>query len=390
MRSLFKCSPRLLSAAADGPLQRTALFDFHKEVGGRIVPFAGWEMPVQYEGMTKEHFQCRNAAGLFDVSHMCRVTFSGADRERFLEWVTPGDVQALKPGRGRLSLLMMEHGGIKDDLMIFRGENECNVILNAGCAPTDLKYLDEKRQQFKGDVKITPRRELSLLALQGPKAAEVLSQWVPNLEQMAFMSYIDTTIDGMKVVVTRCGYTGEDGFEVAIANENAVKLARLFLSNSNVRPTGLGARDTLRLEAGLCLYGHELSESIDPVSADLMWTITKRRREKADFIGGKVVMEKFNNKDKLAPRVRTGVVSPKGPCPREQTEVRAAGSNETIGIVTSGSPSPCLNKNIGQLYVDRKHAAPGTKVDLIVKNKVVQGEIVALPFVPTRFYRGVK
>lgn len=368
-------------------LKRTALFDFHVAKKAKIVPFAGWEMPVQYpEGILKEHLQTRTKAGLFDVSHMCQTRFRGADREKFLEYVTVGDFKALKPTFGRLSLLMLPTGTIKDDTIISKYEDHFLCVLNAGCAPTDLVYIRECLAGFKGDVQLEII-DRSLLALQGPAAHEVLGRYVEGLDKLSFLQGRTACVKGFDVHLTRCGYTGEDGFEISVAHKDAISLAELFCSNAEVKPIGLGARDTLRLEAGMCLYGHELSDKIDPIAADLQWTITKRRMAEGGFIGHASVAKKAADAAALVPEVRVGIMCDVGPCPREQSTVHCPETSQQIGVITSGSPSPTLGRNIAQAYVQRKFKAPGSKVAVHFRGKVVQGEVVKLPFIPGKYYR---
>lgn len=379
-------------------LKRTPLFDFHLAHKAKIVPYAGWEMPLQYAdmGMVKEHVHSRQNAALFDVSHMCQVTFLGDDRERFLEWVTPADIRALKTDRGRLSLLMLDHGGIKDDCIIVRGEKSLTTVFNAGCAPTDLEYLRARLEEFGGDVEMHVRTDRALIALQGPQAAAVLDPYVDNLAELPFMATTEVEVKGIRCQVTRSGYTGEDGFEISVANEDATALADVLSSHGSVRCAGLGARDTLRQESGLCLYGHEISEKTDPISADLLWTITKRRREEGNFIGAEPILEKLRRPE-LVTRVRVGIISPMGPCPRENTAVLPVATREgedagaqPIGMVTSGTPSPIIQKNVAQAFLDKPFAKPGTLVDMLVRGKKVRGEVVKLPFIPTHYHKLAK
>lgn len=378
--------------AAANPLKRTALYPLHVANKAKLVPYAGWQMPLQFAGVTKEHVHSRTAASLFDVSHMCQVSFYGKDRERFMEWVTPADIQALKFSRGRLSLLMLESGGIKDDLVIFRHEDHLSVVLNAACAPTDLEHLNKMLGDFAGDVQMEVQSDKALIALQGPSAVRVLEKHLDNLDQLGFMTTRSCSVSGIPLQVTRCGYTGEDGFEISVANKDAMQLAELLAKDGQVQCAGLGARDTLRQESGLCLYGHELNANTDPISADLMWTITKRRRLERNFVGADVVMKRLENKLELVPRVRVGILSPPGPCARQDATIVKVDNdpkNDTqpIGIVSSGCPSPTVQKNIAQGFVDRAYSQPGTLIDMMVRGKRITGEITKMPFITAHYYR---
>lgn len=369
---------------AGTPLARTALFDLHKSLGARIVTYAGYEMPIQYKlGVLKEHHHTRSAAGLFDVSHMGQLRFTGKDRERFLEWVTPADVQALKNSQARLSILTNAEGGIKDDLIISKYEDHSYVVINAGCKQKDIAHFREKMAEFKGDVQLEVLEQQSLLALQGPLAMRELEKYVDGLKSLPFMSGIHATIKGVPVRVTRCGYTGEDGFEISMPSANAIPMAQMFLENPEVQFIGLAARDSLRLEAGMCLYTHELDESVNPVAARLMWVITKRRQEGGGYIGHEAITNFKNNAATLVPRLRGGVIST-GAVAREGTEIAVDG--KIVGKVTSGCPSPTLGKNVAQCYLDRD-ISKGAKVQLMIRGKPVDGEVVNLPFTTPRYYK---
>lgn len=364
-------------------IRRTALFELHKRKLARMAPFAGYEMPIQYpNGILKEHIHTRTAAGLFDVSHMGQVRFTGKDREAFIEWVTPADVQALSIGASRLSSITTPEGGVMDDCIITRDDDYVHVVINAGCKDKDIAYFTKKLEEFGKNVKMEVL-DKSLIALQGPKAATVLSRYLDDLQKLPFMSRRDGVfIDNIPVRVTRCGYTGEDGFEISVSNDEAERLTELLLTYDDVAMIGLGARDSLRTEAGMCLYGHELDETMNPVAARLLWTITKRRMTEGGFVGHERIV-KFKESKELVPRLRVGIVS-KGPVAREKAPVVVEGKE--IGVVTSGCPSPTLGMNVAMAYVDRALANKGTKVQLNVRNKLVDGEIVTLPFVPTRYH----
>lgn len=368
------------------PVQRTALHALHKRLNARMAPFAGYDMPIQYPsmGVLKEHHHTRKAAGLFDVSHMGQVRFYGKDREAFLEWVTPADIKALAPKAARLTMLTNDNGGIIDDCIITRYEDHSFVVINAGCKDKDIAHFKEKLAEFKGDVQMEVL-DKSLVALQGPMAQEVLSAYVDGLNKLPFMSgMLDQNVKGIPVQVTRCGYTGEDGFEIAADNTKIEALADLLLSNTNVRMIGLGARDSLRMEAGMCLYGHELDETVNPVAARLTWCITKRRMTEGGFIGFDKIKEFKENAAELVPRLRVGIIST-GPVARENTPIVFDG--KVVGLTTSGCPSPSTGKNVAMGYVDREQSKNGTKLMFNIRNKVVEGTVVSTPFHPTRYFK---
>src|ERR1051326_4760259 len=254
-------------------LNKTPLHALHLELGAKMVPFSGYDMPVQYQaGILKEHLHTRAKAGLFDVSHMGQAFLSGPDPAKALEWLTPADVAGLKEGMQRYGLLLTDNGTIKDDFMFSRlaGEKDLYVVVNAGTKEGDFAYIAEK---LKGAATPTPRPDRALLALQGPKAEEVLERHSPGVDQLTFMKVVRATVAGAPAIVSRSGYTGEDGFEISLEERYAERVARALLGEPGVLPIGLGARDSLRLEAGLCLYGHDIDESPDPVEADLVWSI---------------------------------------------------------------------------------------------------------------------
>jgi len=278
-------------------LRRTPLYALHLELGAKMVPFAGYEMPVQYPaGVLKEHLHTREKAGLFDVSHMGQAFLSGDTAA--LERVTPADVSGLKEGMQRYGLLLTDAGTIKDDFMFARltGEADLYLVVNAGTKEGDFEYIAEK---LKGVATLTPRLDRALLALQGPKAAEVLERHSPGISQLTFMKIVRTTVAGAPAIISRTGYTGEDGFEISIEGADAQKVARALLKEVEVLPIGLGARDSLRLEAGLCLYGHDMDDSIDPAEAALMWSIGKRRREAKDFHAADKIMANAPAKNRV-------------------------------------------------------------------------------------------
>lgn len=362
--------------------KRTALYDLHLELGGKMVPFAGYDMPVQYpDGILKEHLHTRENAGLFDVSHMGQVVISGKKPAAAIEKLVPGDIQSLKPSEMRLTVLTNDAGGILDDLIITRRENDLFIVVNAGCKEQDIALFREK---LAGDTTITVLEDRALVALQGPKAAAVLSRFNEAVSAMSFMSFQELSIAGADCFVTRSGYTGEDGYEISIPNDKAVEVCRKLLAEAEVAPIGLGARDSLRLEAGLCLYGHELTETTTPASAGLLWTISKRRREEGGFPGAKIILDEIAAKPKMK---RVGIL-PEGRAPaREQTEIADMDGN-IVGEITSGGFSPTLQGPIAMGYVPLALSKVDTPLQLMVRGKARAASVVKMPFVEQRYYRG--
>lgn len=372
-------------------LKKTALHSFHLASQAKMEGFAGYHMPISYPkmGVLKEHFYTRQVAGIFDISHMGQYEIRGADREKFMEYVTPVDLQRTQVGQGALTMLTNEKGGIKDDCIVTKFDDHLFLVLNGGCKDKDVAHLRSVLDgAMKGaDVQLVPL-ERSLVALQGPKAAAILSQFMDGVPDMDFMHCRrKVDIKGMEVQVTRCGYTGEDGFEIAAADKDVVALVELLMSK-DAEMIGLGARDSLRLEAGLNLYDHELTEETNPVAARFMWSVSKRRMEEGGFIGYEPIKDFKENATKGAvPRLRVGLVST-GPVAREHTVIEVEGKQ--VGEVTSGCPSPCLKKNIALGYLDRALAKKGVKVDLVVRDRRVPAQVVTSRFVSDRYYRKAK
>ncbi|KAJ1661136.1 hypothetical protein IWQ61_000006 [Dispira simplex] len=391
----------------DGQYQ-TPLYDFHVSHGGRMVPYAGYSMPVQYEGLgiLASHQHTRQAASLFDVSHMLQVRFTGKDRVRFLESLVVADLENLAAGQMTLSVLTSDQGGIIDDTVITNqprwfeseeGDGALYMVLNAGCASKDFahlqKHLQLAQQQQGWEVKLELLTDYALLALQGPQAAWVMQSLVNESEvdaigQLKFMhSRMVTLKDGSEVHLARCGYTGEDGFEISVPTARAVPLAQRLLEDEAVKLAGLGARDSLRLEAGLCLYGHELSEDITPVEAGLTWIIGKRRRQsvkEAGFPGAQTILEQI----KTGPPHRRVGITFKGAPARENSVLYDENENE-IGKVTSGIPSPTTpGHNIAMGYVLNGYHKKGTSLLVGVRRKKYPAQVVKLPFVPANYFKG--
>jgi aminomethyltransferase len=379
----------MADAAASHDLHETPLAGLHRELGARMVPFAGYSMPVQYPtGILAEHRQVRESAGLFDVSHMGQAFLVGPDHQttaKALEALAPGDFVGLAPGRVRYTLLMNEDGGIIDDLMVTRSPapelgSTLIMVVNAGRKEIDYEHL---RAHLPPDVRLEPRETRALLALQGPKAAAVMARHCPKSMDMGFMTAKSAEFDGIDCAVFRSGYTGEDGFEISVNEMNAEAVARSLLADPEVLPIGLGARDSLRLEAGLPLYGHDIDETTSPVEADLTFAIAKRRREEGGFPGAERVMREL--RDGVG-RQRVGLaVEGKAPA-REGAEIRDESGRE-VGIVTSGGYGATVGGPIAMGYVASDASAPGTALTLVVRGKDLAARVAPLPFVPHRYFR---
>jgi aminomethyltransferase len=363
------------------PLLRTPLHALHEELGAKFVPFAGYEMPVQYRlGVLGEHLHCRAQAGLFDVSHMGQLRLHGAAPARALETLVPGEIQALKPGRTRYTFLTNEDGGILDDLMVTNLGDHLFLVVNAGTKQADIAHL---RAHLDGQATVEPLPSRALLALQGPAAASVMARLAPDLVAMGFMSARAATIAGHDCFVTRSGYTGEDGWEISIEGDAAESLARRLLAEPEVAAIGLGARDSLRLEAGLCLYGHDIDQYSSPIEAGLDWAIGKRRRAEGGFPGADIILQQLTE----GPDWRLVGILPEGKAPaREDTRIYI--DENPIGGITSGGFGPSVGRPIAMGYVAATHAATGTAIDLIVRGTPRPARIVDLPFIPHRYFRG--
>jgi aminomethyltransferase len=361
--------------------KRTPLYDLHRELGGRMVPFAGWEMPVQYPaGIIVEHQHCRDAAALFDVSHMGQVRLDGPDAAARLEALVPADIQALASGRARYTQFTNEDGGILDDLIVSNAGDHLFLVVNAGGRDTDLAHL---RGALPPEVTVTELADRALLALQGPTAATVLARLAPACAGLAFMATAEMAVDGLPCRVSRLGYTGEDGYEVSVAAEHAERLARTLLAQPEVKPAGLGARDSLRLEAGLPLYGHEIDTTTTPVEAGLAWSIQKRRREGGGFAGAAVIQRQLAE----GTRRRLVGLKPEGKAPARDGTLIQSPDGRSIGAVTSGGFGPTVGGPVAMGYVETAFAAPDTAVQLIVRGKPLPARVAALPFVPRRYHR---
>jgi aminomethyltransferase len=390
---MFAC--RHFATESSTAIKRTHLHSYHKDhMKAKMVPFAGYDMPVLYpEGIIKEHLHCRHQAGLFDVSHMGQVRIKGKDALSFLEFMTVADLQALKKGKATLSLLMNEQGGIMDDCIITKVEEDhFFVVLNAGCKDSDLAFIDSHRKSplWTGkDISVDYNEDNSLIAVQGPQAQRILDKIVGHsLSDMDFMSSKETMFDNDTIRVTRCGYTGEDGFEVSVPEKRILAFVEALQKEKDVsgeavaKWVGLGARDTLRLEAGLCLYGHELNETISPIEAVLGWTISKRRKEHGGFLGFETV--KKHIKEGVTKK-RVGFIVD-GPPARENVEIQTK-DGKKVGVVSSGSPSPSLKLSIGQAYIEKDHSKLETELQVVLRNKTYPLTVKKLPLVPSNYYK---
>ena len=365
-------------------LKRTPLYALHKELGARLVPFAGYEMPVQYPaGILAEHAHTRSAAGLFDVSHMGQVRLTakpGQNAAKALEALVPGDIAGLMPGQQRYTQFTNESGGILDDLMVTSTGDHLLLVINAACKDADVAHI---QKHLAATCEVEPTFSRGLLALQGPLASQALARLAPSVAAMKFMTGAFVVIDGARCYVTRSGYTGGDGFEISPPADRTEAIARQLLAQPEVKPIGLGARDSLRLEAGLCLYGHDIDTATTPIEAGLLWSVGKERRAQGGFPGAAVVQKQIATG---ASRKRVGLLPDGKAIAREGAEIVIAG--KILGKVTSGGFAPTLGRAVAMGYVERAHSANGTKVELMVRGKPVPAEIVPMPFVKHAYYRG--
>ena len=372
--------------APSAPLLQTPLHALHLELGARMVPFAGYAMPVQYPaGIIAEHRQCREAAALFDVSHMGQVRLVGDDAAAALETLVPQDIAGLGLLKQRYAFFTNDAGGLLDDLMVTRREGDLFLVVNAGCKDADIAHL---QAQIGARCQVIPEPERALLALQGPKAVDALARLDAGVAALTFMTGGHFRLAGADCFVTRSGYTGEDGYEISVPAAQAVELARALLAQPEVAPAGLGARDTLRLEAGLCLYGHDIDTATTPVEAGLVWAIQKLRRpggERAgDHPGAEVIGAQLTGG---AARRRVGLVGLERLPVREGAPLLDA-EGRRVGQVTSGTVGPSVGQPIAMGYVETALAAVGTALFAEVRGKRVPMQVAAMPFAPHRYFRG--
>ena len=367
-------------------LSKTPLHALHVSLGAKMVPFAGYDMPVSYPGgILAEHRQCRESAVLFDVSHMGQLRLVGADAAAALETLVPVDIVGLAEGKQRYALFTNDDGGILDDLMVTRRADHFFLVVNASCKEADTAHL---RARIGSRCTIEPMPDRALLALQGPKAATVMARLAPNLAQLTFMSGAEARIAGIAVFATRSGYTGEDGFEISVADVDAEALARTLLDQPEILPAGLGARDTLRLEAGLCLYGHDIDTTTTPIEAGLTWAIQKVRRPGGDRAGSYPGAATIGRQitDGVAKK-RVGLVGLDRAPVREGAAILDAGG-ASVGRVTSGTIGPTVGKPIALAYIATALAAVDTRVSADVRGKLLPMQVAPMPFAPHRYFRG--
>ncbi len=373
-------------------INKTALYDFHVAQGAKMVPFAGYMMPVQYPlGVMKEHLHCREHAGLFDVSHMGQAFLIAKDgtfgtAAKALEKIVPCDVKSLEPGQQRYTQFLNADGGILDDLMVSRlglngHQHWVYLVVNAGCKTDDFAHIEKHMPE---GVQLKILDDMSLIALQGPKAVDVVSKYLPEAATMPFMSSLDIELNGMWCHISRSGYTGEDGYEIAVKHTDVVEMCELFMSNPEVEMIGLGARDSLRLEAGLCLYGHDIDTTTSPIEAGFTWSIQKHRREEGGFLGAARVQKDLAERP---PRRRVGI-EPEGRAPAREGTIIQNMDGKDIGVITSGGFGPSYGGPVAMGYVKRRYAKSGTDVRLVIRGKAKPAKTVKLPFVPNNFYRG--
>jgi len=407
-------SRRTMASASSNELMKTSLNEWHKELGGDMVPFAGYELPVLYKnqsdncGVMKEHLWCRSEgkASLFDVSHMGQIRWHGKDRTQFVERIVGGDIQGLKENQSCLSLITNAEGGIMDDTVITNAGDHIYMVVNGATKFTDMAHFSKILVDEFADKDVTMeylQDDYQLLAVQGSGAAAAILKVMPNnsihsrnasedkLHIMPFMSSINNVmLDGIYPCrLTRCGYTGEDGFEISVpAGISTIQLASKLIKDPTVNPTGLGARDSLRLEAGLCLYGNDLNDTINPVMGGLSWTLGKpnsRRRLEQGYLGADTFLTPEGKLQKQQQK-RVGIIGMKAPA-RQDTEIYDATGTTKIGVITSGTYSPCLKKPIAMGYVDTAHSKADTDIQLNIRNKMVSAKVTKMPFVESRYYR---
>ena len=361
-------------------LAKLPLDGWHRSKGGRMVPFAGYEMPVQYEGIMAEHLWVRSHAGLFDVSHMGQLLLHGAEVDRALETLLPGDLIALKDGRLKYSMLLDENGGIIDDLMATRRGDQFYLVVNGATKHGDIEQFERRLPRT---IAMDHMKEQALLALQGPEAVAALEALVPGVGELSFMQAGLFHWDGKPLWISRSGYTGEDGFEISVSGRDVVALAEALTADERVKPIGLGARDSLRLEAGLPLYGHDLDLETTPVMVDLSFAINNRRKAEGGFAGSLRILAELQNG---AAQKRVGLLV-EGRQPVREGALILDSEGSEIGRVTSGGHSPSLGRPIAMGYVATALAEPGTALTLEQRGKLFQATVTPMPFVPHRYHR---
>ncbi|ANE54635.1 glycine cleavage system aminomethyltransferase GcvT [Methylomonas sp. DH-1] len=359
-------------------LKHTPLAALHRELGAKMTAFAGYQMPVQYKnGIIHEHLHCRSQAGFFDISHMGQCRIFGDRAAAALDKLTPGGIAELAVGQQKYTVLTNAAGGVIDDIIVTRVTDGVGIIVNAGCKDKDFAYL---RERLPADCRFEALRDQALLALQGPGAAAVMAKFSGEAATLNFLQVCQTSVAGVTCTVSRSGYTGEDGFEISLPAADAERIAKLLLAEDGVEPIGLGARDTLRLEAGLCLYGHELNETITPIEAGLNWIFKKGH---TDFPGAETILAQRQN---AAGRRRVGLLV-EGKIPVRDGAILLDSAGREVGIVTSGSFSPTLNRPIAMALIDQALTAAGTRLNAVVRNSAIELTVCRLPFVPHRYHK---
>jgi len=366
--------------------KHTALYDLHVELGAKMVPFAGYDMPIQYPlGIVKEHQQTRSSAGLFDVSHMGQIRLRGENAAQALETLMPVDIVDLEPMKQRYALFTNERGGVMDDLMVTNAGDHLFVVVNAACKEQDINHL---REHIGDTCEIEVLEDYALLALLGPQSAAVMARMDSASKALVFMTAAELDIDGIECFVTRSGYSGEDGFEISVHNNDAKRLARTLLAQPEVEAIGLGARDTLRLEAGLCLYGHDLDPQTTPVESSLLWALSRSRRADGERPGGypgaEIIMAQIANG---VERKRVGIQA-EGRMPVREGAILMDEDDNEIGIVTSGGFGPTIDGPVAMGYVKTAYAAIDTALFAVVRGKDIPVKVARLPFVKQNYYRG--
>ncbi len=365
---------------SNSPIKKTPLYDLHVELGAKMVDFAGWQMPVQYpSGIMSEHHQCRNKAALFDVSHMGQVLLKGETAAHELENLVPSSITGLKSGKARYTVFTNDAGGILDDLIVSNAGDYLFVVVNASMRDQDIAHM----RQHLGFVDVIELNEHALIAIQGPAAETILSAFAPTAAQLKFMETTEAEILGIHCRISRLGYTGEDGYEISIPQSHAIKISKALLEHDDCAPAGLGARDSLRLEAGLCLYGNDIDTQTSPVEAQIQWLMQKRRRQSGGFPGADRILKELSE----GPSRKLVGILPGGKAPARQGVEITTTDGQPIGQVTSGGFSPTKQYPISMGYVSAQHAEPDTEINLTLRGKSVPAKIVTLPFVPQNYKR---
>lgn len=364
-------------------LNRTPLYQLHIEHGAQMVPFAGYEMPVQYSaGVKKEHLHTRSRAGLFDISHMGQIKLHGENAAQILENLTPSLMHDLKPNAQRYTVLLNAQGGIVDDLMVTNTGEALFVVINAACKANDITHI---QNHLSDDCRLEILDDYALLALQGPEASNIMQRYCPAANKLTFMSGDEFTLNNAPCFISRCGYSGEDGFEISVAADYAVDIAKLFLAEEAVQFIGLGARDSLRLEAGYCLYGHDLDENTTPVEANINWVVSKSRLEDTSqsYPGIEIIRKQSQQGTH---RLRVGLLSD-GKAPIRENVSILNEQEETVGIVSSGGYGPSVGKPVAMGYVNKAYTTSGTKLIVKIRDRIQHIKVIQLPFVEHRYYR---